>query len=82
MSNLADRLTARALELPPSNKDRDLMADAAEHLRENERLRAELQKQWEAAHAEYCDNQWPHPGRDCHWPRPTILAKQKEEDQL
>ncbi len=41
--------------------------------KENAELRAELLNQWEYNHAEHCSNDWPHPGRDCQWPRPPIL---------
>jgi hypothetical protein len=34
-------------------------------------LRAELERQWAAAHADHC-GEYPHEGR-CHWPRPEIL---------
>jgi hypothetical protein len=39
-----------------------------------ERLRAELQNQWEMAHAEYCGKPLPH-SDDCYWPPPAVLSE-------
>jgi hypothetical protein len=45
--------------------------------RENEQLRAELERQWWHNHIEHCDDHWPHPGR-CSWPLPAILVDSGE----
>ncbi len=37
-------------------------------------LWAELEEQWEAAHAEHCRNEWPHGGH-CTWPKPAALEE-------
>lgn len=40
---------------------------------ENQRLQAELWRQWEYNHAEHCGAPWPH-DRECYWPLPDVLV--------
>jgi hypothetical protein len=46
--------------------------------RQNQRLREELLHQWQYNHAEHCRIEWPHPGKDCHWPVPAMLDDEQK----
>ncbi len=41
---------------------------------ENVRLREELRYQWQYNHSERRRLEWPHPGKECYWPIPAVLA--------
>ena len=42
--------------------------------REVAALRDELWEQWLGNHYENCRSEWPHPGKDCYCPPPTVLG--------